>query len=285
MKKYRNWLYRNSFYSYLTLLCFVFIAPPAFSEEKKVLSFGVVPQQSAGKLARNWIPVLDYIGNKTGYIINFETAPDIPEFEKRLQKGMYDLAYMNPYHYAAYSKTPGYRAFAKQKGEKLVAILVTKKNSEIRSIQDLRGKILAFPSPAAFAASILTREFLLKNGIDITPKYVGSHDSVYRTVANGIYPAGGGITRTLENMEKDVKEQLHIIWTSKPYTPHAFASLPSVSDSVVNKILNAMKLMNNDPEALNLLKSIEFTGFEQARDLEWNDIRALRIKELESKGK
>jgi phosphonate transport system substrate-binding protein len=282
MQMQQFWLFRKIFSVFLLFLFFHVGVSPVSGDEKKVLSFGVVPQQSASKLARKWVPIIDYISTKSSYKINFATAPDIPEFERRLQDGQYSLAYMNPYHYTVFSKTTGYRAFAKQKGKRITGILVVRKDADISSPQDLVGKTLAFPSPAAFAATILTQESLLKNGVDITPKYVGSHDSVYRTVAKGIYPAGGGVVRTLNNMEKDVREHLRILWTSKPYTPHAFASHPSLSDAVINKILHAMTGMNDDPKAAHLLESINFKGFESAQDGDWDDIRSLNIKELHS---
>lgn len=46
---------------------------------------------------------------------------------------------------------------------------------------------------AACAASVLPRAALKEVGIAFGPRYVRSHDSVYRTVAQGLYPASGGI--------------------------------------------------------------------------------------------
>ena len=71
----------------------------AGSEAKKTLTFGVVPQQSAGKLARNWGPILKHVEKETGIVLRFATAPSIPEFERRMAQGEYDVSYMNPYHY------------------------------------------------------------------------------------------------------------------------------------------------------------------------------------------
>ncbi len=53
-----------------------------------VLSFGIVPQQSAAKLARLWTPIFENLSDTTGYRIEFKTAPDIPEFERRLSRGL-----------------------------------------------------------------------------------------------------------------------------------------------------------------------------------------------------
>jgi phosphonate transport system substrate-binding protein len=169
------------------------------------LSFGVVPQQSASKLAKNWAPVFEYLGRQTGTKIRFRTARDIPEFERRLAAGDYDLAYMNPYHYTVFSRSPGYRAFAKAEGKRIEGILVVRKDSPVADPHGLANETIAFPAPAAFAASVLTRAHLVREGIPFVPKYVASHDSVYRTVAKGLYAAGGGVVRTFNSVEPEIR--------------------------------------------------------------------------------
>jgi len=71
---------------------------------------------------------------------------------------------------------------------------------------------------------MLPRAQFSKSGIDIHNKYVSSHDSVYQTVARGIYPAGGGVIRTLKNIRPEIRQQLRVLWTTQGYTPHAFAA-------------------------------------------------------------
>jgi phosphonate transport system substrate-binding protein len=248
---------------------------------QQVLTFGVVPQQAAKKLAKKWGPLFLYIGNKSGVEIRFKTAPNIPEFEHRLSNGEYDLAYMNPYHYTVFGDKPGYRAFAKQKDKRITGIMVARKDTEMEDLQALNGSALAFPAPAAFAASILTRAHLKEIGVDFTPKYVKSHDSVYRSVAKGLFPSGGGVVRTFKNTEPEVREQLKIFWTSKPFTPHAFAAHPSLDQATVEKIQQVLLQMNSDPEAAPLLKAISFNGFETATHADWDDVRSLKIDLLD----
>ena len=126
----------------------------AADKPDRVFTFGVVPQQSSSVLAKKWGPLIQRIGQQSGIDLVYRTAPNIPAFEQNLAAGKYDLAYMNPYHYTVFSKSPGYRAMAKAKDRKIHGILVSHKDSGISSIEELGGKTLAFPSPAAFAASI-----------------------------------------------------------------------------------------------------------------------------------
>ena len=245
------------------------------------LTFGIVPQQSASKLALSWTPLLNRISQETGVQLHFATAPDIREFERRLREGQYDLAYMNPYHYTVFSRVPGYRAFAKEKDKRIRGILVVRHDSGIESLEQLKQQKLAFPSPAAFAASVLTRAHLRNRGIAFEPAYVSSHDSVYRAVAQGLFAAGGGIERTFENVTPEVRSQLRVLWRSQMYTPHAITAHPRVPPEVVEKVMSAMAGLADSEEGRALLAVINFKGIEPANDRDWDDVRALGIDLLE----
>ncbi|MBT5154861.1 MAG: phosphate/phosphite/phosphonate ABC transporter substrate-binding protein [Gammaproteobacteria bacterium] len=253
----------------------------AMPSQQPELSLGIVPQQAASKLARLWTPIIIYIQDETGVRLRFKTAKDIPTFEQRLLAGEYDLAYMNPYHYTVFSQKPGYRAFAKEGEKRLKGIIVTRKDSTLHQLQGLEGMTLSFPSPAAFAASAVPRAFLREEGIDITPKYVSSHDSVYRTVAAGIYPAGGGVLRTFNNVDKNIKGQLRILYTTDGYTPHALAVHPRVVSRQVALIRDCLIAMHTDTEGKALLKGINFSSVVEAEHEDWDDVRALNITLLD----
>lgn len=245
---------------------------------EETLTFGVVPQQSAAKLARLWAPLLQEVSQRSGVKLAFRTAPDIPTFEQRLAAGEYDVAYMNPYHYTVYSKNPGYRAIAKVKDKRIKGIVVVHKDSPVTDITQLQGEMMAFPAPAAFAATVLPRANFEKRGITITPKYVGSHDSVYLSVARGLYPVGGGVIRTFNNVDKSLRDRLRILWTTDGYTPHAFAVHPRVEEMKLQRVVEAMLSLGNDEQGLALLGALRFKPLESASDSDWDDVRALGIQ-------
>ncbi|GAB4265565.1 MAG: phosphate/phosphite/phosphonate ABC transporter substrate-binding protein [Methylomicrobium sp.] len=250
--------------------------------EAKTIRFGIVPQQAPMKLAELWGPVLKHLSHLTGYDIQFKTAPDIPSFEQRVLAKEYDIAYMNPYHFVFFNAHSGYRAIAREAGNLIQGIIVVAKNSPIQSLTELHNLSLAFPSPAAFAATVLPQAELKQMGITFTPKYVSSHDSVYRSVAKGIYPAGGGIMRTFNNLAPDVREQLRILWNTRQYTPHAIAVSPNLDDETQSVLQKALLALNDSEESRALLGALNFNGIETAKDSDWDDIRALQIDLLDS---
>ena len=245
--------------------------------EVKPLVFGVVPQQSAAKLARNWIPLLKFVSEKAGVELKFATAPDIPTFERRLANGDYDIAYMNPYHYVVLSKEVGFKALVHEKDKKIKGIIVANKNSPIDKLEDLSEQTIAFPSPASFAATLIPKANLIKKNINFTYQYVNSHDAVYRNIVEGRFVAGGGIMRTFNALPENVKNKLKIIWTSDKYTPHAIATYPSVNETTRQKLVTGFLAVENADTSVQLLAPLAMKGFVKANGDDWNDIRDLNI--------
>lgn len=252
----------------------------AASDERDELLFGVVPQQSASRLAKIWTPFLKHVGDGLGRSVSFATAKDIPTFEACLAKGAYDLAYMNPYHYTTFSTQSGYEAFARQEKKQLKGLLVVRADSPIERLEDLKGATIAFPSPAAFGASVIPRAELSNRGIEFEPKYVRSHDSVYRAVAAGLMPAGGGVLRTFGHIPDTLRSQLRVLYRTDGYTPHAFAAHPRVSNVDVQAIARLMiAAQDARPELMELLG---MPGVQGAQDADWNDVRELGLTQAET---
>lgn len=249
---------------------------PVMAHAAEVYTFGIVPQTNGSKLSKLWSPFLKYLETQTGLKFQFATTRNISSFEKRLHSGKYDIVYMNPYHYIQFSKEPGYAAFAKAKKKRLKGIIVVQKDSPYRNLNDLDDSELAFPSHA-FAANLVPRAIMIQSNLSFSSKYVSSHDSVYRNIAKGRYPAGGGVMRTFKNTSPEYRKNLRILWTSNGYTPHAFAAHPRVPKDVVEKIQKAMLNMENNSLGKALLKKLRFKGIERGNDQEWNDVRALNI--------
>ena len=247
----------------------------AATPPQKSFSVGIVPQQNPTETAKIWTPLLNHLSEKTGYHFKLQTAKDIATFNKRLKVGTYDIAYMNPLLYAI-NKSHNYKTFAKEKDTRLKGLIVVAKTSNYDTIESLRNTTMAFPDPDSFGATLLPLAYLKKAGITVTPKNVMSHDSVYRAVAKGLFPAGGGALKTLGNVDPAVRDQLRILWESPPYTPHPFAAQQRVPQEVVKKLFAAMSALHLDPKGKALLAGIKFKGIESAEDHEYDEIRALK---------
>lgn len=184
---------------------------------------------------------------------------------------------MNPYHYTVFHQAPGYLAFAREKGRKLRGLIVSTRDGGPTSEQALNGKQVAFPSPAAFAATVIPIAELEKAGIHVEPVFVASHDSVYLNVARSFYPAGGGIERTFQALSPEIRDRLQVIWRSQDYPPHAFAALPTLDRRITKEFLDGFKRVATTADGQEFLKALQFKGLEAAQDSDWDAIRALNI--------
>ena len=263
--------------SRIALAAALWLALGAAAAQAERLVFGVVPQQSASRLAAMWGPFLDAVSARSGHEIAFATAKDIPTFEACLQRGAYDIAYMNPKHYVVYNARAGYTAFARRAGFHLRGILVVRRDAAITGLADLDGATLAFPGPGSFGASILTQATLDDAGVRYTPRYVSSHDSVYRAVAAGLAPAGGGVTGTLRTAPAEIRDQLRVLYETPAFSPHAFAARPGLGAEVTDALTAAMQAVA--AETPELAKAAGFPGFEAAGDADYADIRGLGLSD------
>ena len=176
----------------------------------------------------------------------------------------YDLAYMNPYHYVVYAQAPGYRAVARQKDKRIQGIMVVRADAETQARTCTSS--LAFLSPAAFAASLLTRAELTRREVDFEPVYVRSHDSVYKAVADGLYPSGGGVKRTFAATDPEVRGQLRVLWTTEKFTPHALAAHPRVPEALVEELQGILGELTSPDDHPEVLGPIKFKGWMSAED-------------------
>lgn len=256
------------------------LSTPVFAHH---YTFSIVPQQSASRLAKQWAPILKALSEETGHEFVFKTTSDIPTFEKNLSKGEYTFAYMNPYHFVVFNQSPGYQAVAKAKDKKIKGIIVVKKDSNITSLEQLNNTELAFPAPAAFAATVLPQAHLKEANVNFTSKYVSSHDSVYLSIARGFFPAGGGVMRTFNAMDPEIRDQLNPIWTTKGYTPHAIAAHPSIDPKLSAQVQTFFSNLANTPEGQALLEPLKIKAFMPAKNSDWDDVRALNLNLIQAK--
>lgn len=249
---------------------------PSNAKAEEVVTFGIVPQQSASRLAQMWGPLLAELSARTDVSFRFRTTRDIPTFEACLAAGAFDFAYMNPMHYAIFSAEAGYVALAHQEGKRLKGVMVVRADSAYEDIANLQDQQIAFPSPGAFGASILNRASLDQRDVAFEATYVNSHDSVYRAVASGLAAAGGGVTRTWNAVDPAIRDQLRIIYETGAFTPHAIAVHESVSSDLAQQVQDV--LTDASLSGTDLVSGIGMSGLVSASDSDWDDVRALGMR-------
>ena len=219
--------------------------------------FGVVPQFEPRQLAAIWVPILHELERRTGLLLTMTGAPRIPDFEEDFRQGRFDFAYMNPYHSLMAAEAQGYEPLVRDGGRSLFGILVVPRESPIRSLSELEGRQVAFPAPNALGASLLMRADLKElHGVNIEPRYVKTHSSVYTNVLLGRVAAGGGVMGTLKRQKPEVREALRILYKTREMPTHPVVVHPRVPAEHREAVRRALLEMGADERGAALLAKV-----------------------------
>ena len=249
-------VFRLLMFCHLVLLAGLFHPPPA-AAEKDNYTFAVVPQFPPAVIRRDWGPLVARLSQDTGLKLELKYYKSIPDFEQDVLEGDPDFVYLNPYHEVMAKKAHGYIPLIRDSEDLLIGILVVDKDSDFKSVKDLNGKMLVFPSPNAFAASLYMRALLSKQEkIRFTAKYVLTHSNVYQHVISGMAAAGGGVNKTLDNQPRGLKDELRVIYRTPPVAPHPIAANPRVPLSVRQAVINALLRLVDDQTSRHLLRAV-----------------------------
>lgn len=218
-------------------------------------SFAVVPQYNVVQLHTEWQPVLTRISRETGITLELVLQSSIPKFERTLLKGEPDFAYANPYHAVMAKNAQGYLPLLRD-SKPLSGILLVRKDSPYKSLQDLAGTDLGFPAPNAFGASLYMRALLAEKKIKFQPQILATHGNVFRSILNGSVAAGGAVNNTYNDEIPEIREQLRILFQTPASASHPVIAHPRVPDAVRQAVKTAFLSMQKDPAGLALLKDI-----------------------------
>lgn len=246
-----------------------------------VYKIGVVPQWGSARLFEIWQPLVTHLSTQTGLNLKLEPTYSIPNFEKGFSEGEYDFAYMNPYHFVCAQRNQGYMPLVRDYERQLTGILVAANHSDIKSIEQLEGKRVDFPSPNALGASLYMRTLLSRQFyVECEPKFVETHESVYLNVISGKAAAGGGVRRTLEAQSPEIQEQLRVIYETPGVAPHPIAYHPRVPKEVVAKVKAAIIEMAKTEDGKTLLAGIPMTAPGNATKEDYQPLVDLKLEEF-----
>jgi phosphonate transport system substrate-binding protein len=248
---------RNFLLSFLIGLCF--LLPPAAMAKlpsEPTYSFSVAPQFERRKLFSIWQPIVDELERRTGLRFELVTSLSVGDYDNDVKNGVYDFIFVNPYMMPRIEKQPGYRPLIRDSAP-LHGILVVRKDSPLRKIEDLRGKTLAVPSMTALGASLLLRAELDRDfGVKTRPLIAKTHTSVFLHVVNGLADAGGSVQKALSEQDPRIQDSLKVLHRTRGIPSHPVAAHQRVPAPVRERVRQAFLDFSADPGGRALLAEI-----------------------------
>jgi phosphonate transport system substrate-binding protein len=243
----------------------------------------VVPQFPALEIERDWKPLLAALSESTGLRFRLHIEISIPAFESNVFTGVPDLAYMSAYHLVADGDHGRrYVPLVRSGVQPMHGVIVVSAASTVRSIQDLNGKRIAFPSPNAFGASLYMRAALSRReGITFTPLYTGTHTDAYRVVVQGTADAGGGLADTLSRESEALRRALRVIYRTPDLPSHPLAASSRIPAADRDRITDALLAMAATDKGRHMLLAVQLTQPVRADyDRDYASVAALRLDQF-----
>ena len=225
-------------------------------QSDKVYKVSVVPQKSPSEIFSVWSQLLDRVGKKTGMCFTLTLQSNIQDFEARLLTGEPDFSWVNPYHALMAHNKHGYLTLVRDGKSLLSGLLTVRGDSPVNSLDQLSDANIAFPSPNAFAASLLIRAMLDKQNVPIKPIYVKTHTNVYRATLVGDVKAGGGVNNTFDREPQALRDELRVLYQTPSYAPHPLIVNPRVPQADQQAFTKAFLALTEDPKMAALLEKI-----------------------------
>lgn len=253
-----------------------------FYEERGTgIRFGVVPLESPATMFKKFSPLVEYLSRRLGSPVDLRIAVDFEGAIRDVGQNVTQLCYMTPSTFIEASKKYGVSVLVKALREGKPyhhAVIITRMDSDLKTLEDLKGRTFAFGDKRSTSSHIIPRAMLKQAGIDLPDlkyyNYLGHHDDVVKAVLKGDFDAGG----VMESVAYRFKDKgIRFLKFSDDIPEFNICYNPSISEADLSIIKSALiSLRDTDPEGATILKSIDesYTGFTEAKDSDYDTIRA-----------
>ncbi len=241
--------------------------------------FGVVNQRSITLTAELWNPILRYVSARSGVPLRLKMGKTAQETTQMTLRGEFDFVYSN-HLFTPERDQLGYRAIARFNTPGIRGQVVVPDHSPIKTLSDLQGQEIAFPTPDGFAGYSLPMDGLLRAGVQVKPLFVGNQESGMARLALGAVIAAGVNNQVMESYAQREGFKYRVLYSSEPYLDVPLMAHPRVALDKVERVRQALLGMGGDSEgrqilqaAADRLKSRQLPEFVSADNADYENYR------------
>ena len=239
------------------------------------------PLYSPQRLGKIFQPLIDHLNhNLPGAQVELEGSRDYQACEQKFRARGPAFLMPNPWQTIEAMKA-GYHVVAMWgDAEDFKGVFIVRRDSGIKSPDDLRGKAVSYPSPTALAAAIMPQYYLHNRGIDINRDiqnlYVGSQESSIMTVYMGTSAAGATWPppwRLFQKAHPTEAAQLKVIWETSPLINNSVMAHNDVPEAIREAVRQTLLDLSQTPEGKRILAGMETSRFHVANDASYDVVR------------
>lgn len=253
---------------------------PFAQQSLKELRISAIPDENPQEMLRIYSPFADYLTKEIGMPVKFVPVVDYAATVEGLAAGKLDMVwYGGLTSVQAIRQAKGAtRIIMRKEDAQFKSYFITRKETGIRSLQDLKGKTFSFGSVGSTSGHLMPRYFLLKAGINPERdfsrfSFSGAHDATAAWVEAARVDAGALnflVWDKLVETKKVDTGKVVVFWTTPPYVDYVWTVRGGLDRRVVEKISKAfLKLDYSKPEDRKLLDLHRTKAYIPAKDADW----------------
>jgi len=174
------------------------LAVPAFTAEKPLIRFGVIPRYNPLVMYKRYQPIMDYLTENTPFRFELKISKDYPEAVRFLQQGVTQVSSLGDVTFAEANTQYAAIPILKPRNKDGIAFyrsaIIVRVDSPLKNIKELRGKTMAFGSPHSTSGNLIPRYLLWDNGVGLRDlksfTNLQHHDAVAKAILKGQFDAG-----------------------------------------------------------------------------------------------
>jgi len=260
-------------------------------ETGKHLTVAILPCYDIVMNFKKFHPLITYLKQETGLQMNMVVPKDFEQLRASLKGGEIDFALQDPHTYvmlASLLNTDAIIMALTWEGSVLQhGVIITRNDSGIKSVNDLKGKSLMFGPKLSFSKWIAARDLLKDNDIDIDKDLKGyQNGGCCQDIAFNVYlksvDSGVVCDHFLKGQSKSDNDlgldfdQLIAIAETGSVPTRVFAARKERDRNLVRRVNEALlKLDKSNPDHAAILYQAELGGFRKANDHDYDRVRDL----------
>jgi phosphonate transport system substrate-binding protein len=219
-------------------------------------------------------------------------ATDYTGVVEALRVNKLDAAFLAPASYVLAKNEANIRVVLKSQREGVpfyYAAIITRADSGIRTINDLRGKTFAFGDSLSTTGHVFPRKMFKDHGIDPVRDfekilYSGGHDATVLAVLNGKVDAGATYANSPDSKDTAWMRYLKVpadimkiraIAFSEPIPADNLVVSAGLDERVAKKIVDLFVQLSRDPRGKKMFRDLyQIDGFVTATDKDYDSVRA-----------
>ena len=243
------------------------IAVAAFSAGVSAQTFKIttIPEEVATEQVRKLGPITKYLESKLGMKVEFIPVNDYPAAVEALVNKNVDMVWFGGFTHVQANVRSGGKIIPivqREEDTKFQSVFITKTDSGIKTLADLKGKQVSFGSASSTSGHLMPRSFLLAAGIDPDKDfkrtaYSGAHDATIASVVSGKVDAAA-LDITVWNKfvsEKKVDTAaVNVFYTTPGYFNYNWSVHADMPAALREKVTQALlDISPNDPVGKEIL--------------------------------